>query len=99
MHAALDAVQRDVAMQMGRRRDGDGIDARGEQRVDVGKGPAAEGVRDPLPPFRIGIGDADQSCARQVGEDARMVAAHDADADDADAQNPVRASFRGMHHG
>ena len=94
-----DAVQRDVLMQVGRRRDRDGVDAVGDQPVDSGKGPAADGIRDPLPTFRIGIDDADQSCARQVGKYAGVVAAHNADADHADAENPVRASFRGMHHG
>src|SRR5580698_9436704 len=40
--AARGAVDGDVAMQVGRRRDGDGIDAALDQTIEVGKGAAAE---------------------------------------------------------
>ena len=86
-------------MQMGGRRDRDGIDAGRDQRLDLGEAVAADGVRHQVALLGVGIGDADELHARQIGEHAGMVAAHDADADHADAQNPVRASFRGLHHG
>ena len=58
-------VKRDVAMQMRRRRDGDGIDLEIEQRADVGDGGAAERARDEFGLLAIGIGDADKFGARQ----------------------------------
>ena len=56
-------------------------------------------VRHPLALLRVRIDDTDELHARQIGKHAGMVAAHDADADDADAQNPIRTTFRGVHHG
>ena len=96
MDAALDAGQRDLAMQMGRRRDGDGIDAELEQALEIGDGRAAERARDEVALGAIGIDHAHQLDAGQSGEDARVVGAHGADADHADAQR--RAILHGLHH-
>ncbi len=64
MHAARDAGERDVVMQMGRRRDGDGIDFEIEQLLDVGDGGAAERARDEIGLLAVGIGDADEFSPR-----------------------------------
>ena len=86
-------VERDLVMQMRRRRDGDGVDAELEQRVEVGDRRAAEHAG------RRGRAAADPDRrrrrvhARQSGEHAGVVGAHDADADDADAQRLSALSF------
>ena len=86
MHAAGDAGERDIVVEMGRGGDGDGVDAEVEHVVDLADGLAAERTGDEIGLPAVGIGDADQFGARQSGEDARMIAAHDANADDADTQ-------------
>ena len=87
-------VERDIAMQMGRRRDGHGIDAEIEQRVDVGDGRAAErAARRIRACLRSGSATPTSSTPGSSGEHARMVAAHDADADHADAQCAPRLSL------
>jgi hypothetical protein len=86
-------------MHVGRRRDGDGIDALREQSVDVRERPAADGIRDPLAPFRIRVDDTDEPHPRQIGKNTGVVTAHNADANDADAQNPICTTFGGVHHG
>ena len=85
-------------MQMGRRRDGDGIDLEVEQFVDIGDGGAAERAGDEFGLLAVGIGDADQFGARQPGEHAGMIAAHDADADHADTQRMLRIRFYRLRH-
>ena len=87
--AARDAGERDIAVQMGRRRNGDGVDFQVEQFADVGDGGAAEGAGDEIGLLAIGIGDADQFGARQSGKHPGMIAAHDADADHADTQRTI----------
>ena len=98
MDAARDAGERDVVMQMRGRRDGDGIDAELEQRLDVGDGGAAERARDEIGLPAVGIGHRDELGARQAGENARMVRAHDADADHADTQVTLRARICRLRH-
>ena len=63
-----------------------------EQFVDVGDGGAAERARDEIGLLAVGIGDGDQFGPRQAGQHARMVAAHDADADHADTQRSAPQS-------
>ena len=96
--AARDAGERDVVMQMGRRRDGDGIDLEIEQFIDVGDGGAAEGAGDEFGLLAVGIGDADEFGPRQPREHPGMIAAHHADADDADTQRRPRIRFYRLHH-
>ena len=98
MHAAVDAGEREVAMQMGRRGDGDGIDAGGQQALDVGIALAAERAGHEVALLRFGVGNADQLHARKIGEHARMVAAHDADADDTDSKRLVRGDCGPFRH-
>ena len=88
--AARDAFEREVVMQMRRRGDGDRVDAGAEQAVDVGERGAAERARDKIPLLAIGIGDANEIDAGHVRQHARMVAAHDANADDPDLQRSAR---------
>jgi hypothetical protein len=80
MHAALDAAERQFAMQMGGRRNGDSIDSVRKERLNAAERRAAERPRNEIALFAIGIGHADESDAWQIGEDAGMVAAHHADA-------------------
>ena len=96
--AARDAGKRDIAMQMGRRGNGDGVDVAIEQVADIGDGRAAQRARDEFGLLAVGIGDADEFGAGQSGEDAGMIAAHDADADDADAQRTLRACCLHLRH-
>ena len=99
VQAALDAGKRDVLMQMGRCGDGDGIDAVRKQSVDVRKRPATNRVCHAFATFRVRINNADEPHPRQIGKNAGVIAAHDADANDADAQNPICTTFGGVHHG
>jgi hypothetical protein len=96
--AARDAGQGDVVMQMGGRRDGDGVDAEREQPFDIGDCAAAEHARDKIGLPAVGIGDGNELGARQPGKHARMVAAHDADADHADTQRALRARICRLRH-
>ena len=80
-------------MQMGRCRDRDRVDSAIEQLIDVGDGAAAERAGDEFSLLAVGIGDADQLGPRQSGKHAGMIAAHDADADDADTQRTLRAAL------
>jgi hypothetical protein len=65
---------------MGRRRDGEGVDAVVEQSFHRAEGCAAENSRDEIALVAVGIRYADELDTRKIGEYARMVAAHDADA-------------------
>ena len=98
MDAARGAVDGDVAMQVGRRRDGDGIDAALDQAVEVGEGLALEVAGDVLARLAVGIDDADQLDAGQFRQHPRMVRAHHADADHADPQCAVRACLCRLTH-
>ena len=85
-------------MQMGGRGYGDGIDAAIEQRLDRIVAGDAQGLRHEVALLLIRVADANELYARHIGEHARMVAAHDADADDADTQNSLRVMCRGLPH-
>ena len=87
MDVARDAGERDLVMQMGRRRDGDGVDAFGEQFVEVGERAAAGQRGGARAVLRQRIDDADQRHIGQTGQHAGMVGAHHARADHADAQD------------
>ena len=92
MDALGDALERDVMMQMGRRRDDDRIGPLAEQCVDILEGGAIERVGDKIPLGVVWIGYADEFHAGHVREHSRMVATHDADAYDPDPQ------FISPHH-
>ena len=98
VHAALDAGERDVAMQVGRRRDRHRIDAALEQFLDRADRRASERGADVMGLLAVRIGNAGEHDAGKLRQHARMVRAHDADANDADAQYRARAGFRGLQH-
>ncbi len=83
-------AMRNVAMQMRRRGDGDGIDALVQQCLGIVESSTTEIAGNSLAPLAVGIGNADQFYPRQFGQDAGMVTAHHAYADNADAQR-IRA--------
>ena len=88
---ARDAGERDLVMQMGRRRDRDGVDALGEQlpRASPKVGQLASSVaRARCAGQRID--HADELDAGQTGEHAGMIAAHHADADHTDTKRALR---------
>jgi hypothetical protein len=93
-----DAGERDLVMQMRGRRDGDGIDAFGDELVERFKALAIDEFRRARPVRRRGIDDSHQVDAGKPCEHARMVASHHARADDADVQAGLgrRRSF-GTH--
>ena len=90
-------VERDVVMQVGRRRDGDGVDAAVEQRIEIAERRAAERASHEIALLAIGVGYSDQADVGHFRQDARMVAAHDADAHHPDLQRTVRANSRLTH--
>ena len=73
-------------MQMRRSRDRDGLDAELQQRVEIVDRRAAEHAGDKIALRGIGIGHADQFDSGKFGKHSGMVGAHDADADNANAQ-------------
>ena len=83
---ARDAGERNFMMEMGRRRDRDGVDALVKQFVEFGERAAADERDGPRAVFRQRIDDADQRHPGQTGQHPGMVAAHHARADHADAQ-------------
>src|SRR5262245_41814398 len=85
MNAAFDAAERQFAMQMGWGGDGDGIDACIEQRLNAGECRTTERPRNEIALLAVGVGHAYELHARQIDEDAGMIAAHDADAHHANA--------------
>ncbi len=93
VNAACNAGERDLVMKVRRRGDGDGIDILRDQLLEAGEGAAAGQVRRTGPMRRQGINDSDQSDIRQAGEDAGVIAAHDARADDADAKRTFRLAL------
>src|SRR5262245_13586403 len=98
MHAALDAEQRELAMQVRGGRDGDGVDTGRKQQLDIAERRAAERCRNEFALLAVGVCHADELDARKIGEDAGVVAAHDADAHHADAQQAVHAPSGVLHH-
>ena len=79
--AARDAVERQIVVQMGGCRDGHRLDPGAHQRFDVRKLSATQGAPDEFPLGAVGIDHPDQRHAGHFRQDARMVAAHDANAD------------------
>ena len=94
MDVARDAGERDLVMKMGRRRDGHGIDAFGEQFVEICEGTAAGQLGGARAMLGQRIDDPDQRDVGQAGQHAGMIAAHDACADHADAQCAVDVGLR-----
>jgi hypothetical protein len=90
-------IDGDVAVQLGRGRDGNGVDAVADQRFGVFEGGAAEIAGDSLTALAVRIGDANQRYAGQLGQHAGMIATHNANAHDADAQR-ASAYFLGITH-
>ncbi len=81
MRAALDADQRKFPMQVGRGRDRHRIDPFGQQRLDSANAlqPSTSDTKSRC--LRSGSAYADELDPRQIGKDACVIAAHDADAD------------------
>jgi hypothetical protein len=98
MNAALDTGQRNPMMQMGRRRNGDRIDATLDERLDVGDRGATERIGHEARLLVIRIGNADETNARKIVQHASVVAAHDADANHPHAQQTISAFPCGSHH-
>jgi hypothetical protein len=96
--AARGAGGGNVAMQLRRRRDGDRVDAVTHQSLGVVEGGAAERAGDEFAALAIGISDANQLDAGQLGKHASVVRAHDADADNADTQRAVPVHFLRLTH-
>ncbi len=97
MHASGNTREREIVVQMGRRGNGHGIDTAGQQRFEIVEFSTAYIAGDKLPLLVFGIDNPDQFNAGHLRQDARMVAAHDADADHTDFQRntPTHpASFR-----
>ena len=80
MHAALDAGERDVAMEVRRRRDRHGIDAASEQFRNRCQCRASQRAADIVRLLAVRIGNAREHDAWKFRKDARMVRTHDADA-------------------
>ena len=80
---ARDAGQRNLVMEVGRRRDRDGIDTFVEQLLKIGERAAAGERGGARAVFRQRIDDTDQRHTRQTGQHAGMVAAHHSRSDHA----------------
>ncbi len=85
-----DRGKRDFMMQMRRRGDGQGVHTFCDQLVQLLKGAAARQLGGARPMRRQGIDDPDQCRARQAGQHAGMIAAHDPCTDDSDANRTFR---------
>ncbi len=99
VHAALDAGERDGAMEVRRCRDRHRIDAAVEQFLDGAHRRASERGADEGGLLAVGIAHAGEADAGHFREHARMVRTHDANTNDADPQVRARVAFRGMQHG
>ena len=87
VNVARDAGERDLVVQVGRRRDGYGIDAFGDQLVKGLKRATAGMLDGPGAVFGQGIDDPDQRDIRQTAQDARVVGSHHTRADNADSHS------------
>ncbi len=96
--AALGAFDRNLAMKMGRRRDRHCVNALTDEALKIGEGRAAKSVRYPLALLAVGIDHPDQFDAGKFRQHARMVRAHDANANNADAQVAVCGQFDCLTH-
>ena len=89
--------EREIVVQMGRRGNGHGVNTAGQQRFESSNSAQPSIAGDKLALLAVGIDNPDQFNAGHLRQDARMVAAHDADADHTDFQRntPTHpASFR-----
>ncbi len=84
MNAARDTGQRNIPMKLSWRSNRYRVDVALKQFIDVRDGGAAQCPCDKVHLLTVGVCDSDQLGSRQPGEYARMVAAHDADADNTD---------------
>src|SRR5215467_12732619 len=98
MDASPDAGEGDVAMQMGGCCNRGGIETERQQRVDVVDRLCIQRAGNEPRLLPVRIGDADKSNPRETGEDARMVASHDAYANHSNAQQVPRAAPHRLHH-
>ena len=96
--ATVNAGQRDIAMEVGRRRNRDRIDIALDQFADIGNSDAAQRTGDEFGLFAIRVSDPNEFGARQAGEYTSMIAAHDANADDTHTQRTFRACCCSLHH-
>src|ERR1700733_5433850 len=94
MNVAGNAGQRDLVMKMRGGCDRHGIDALGEQIVEICKSAAADELSGACAMFGQGVDDAAKRCVRQPRQHAGMIGAHDASADYADAKCRLRISLR-----
>ena len=85
-------------MQMGGRRNAHGIDAQRQEPVQIVDGRSVERAGDEPRLLPVRVGDADKLNPRESRKNAGMVAAHDADADDSDAQRVLHAALYALHH-
>jgi hypothetical protein len=81
MNAARNAGECKLLVKMGWSGDGQGIDAGGEQRLDILEAIAAERAGDEVALLALGVGYAHELDPGKISENAGVVAAHDADAD------------------
>jgi hypothetical protein len=70
--------------------DGNRVDAGLQQSIDVLQCGATQGPRHDVPLLTVRVGDSDKTHAGYIRQHAGMIAAHDADADDADFQRVSR---------
>jgi hypothetical protein len=92
---ACNAGERNIVMQMGRRRDGHRLDAAVQQRLKIRKHRAVQSAADQFALLAIGIDDPRELNVGNFRKDARMVAAHDACADNANSQRTTPISPAG----
>jgi hypothetical protein len=85
MYALLDATKRQLSMQVRRGGNGYSIEALCEQLLDIAEARAANRAGHRAALRRVRIGYANETNSGKIGKDARMVAAHNADAGYADA--------------
>src|SRR3569832_42947 len=90
---ARDAGKRDLVMQMRWRGDRHGVHAFRQQLIDAGKGAAADEFGRAAAMLGQRIDNTNKLGSRQTGKHARVVGAHDAGADDADAKRRLRISL------
>ena len=84
---------------MGRRRNGQRVDARRQQSFDVAIAGTRQRVGYKIPLLAVGIDDAGELHPRQVSQHTGMVASHDTDAHNPNAQQiVVRTVLHGVHH-
>src|SRR5260221_13538820 len=95
--AARNTVECKIAMEMGRRCDRDRIEVALDQFANIGNSGTAQCAGNEFRLFPIRVSDPNEFGARQSGKHASMIAAHDADADDTDAQRTLRVCYCTLH--